>query len=193
MLSTSNGCKERRVSAHSIFPRWPQCSQQKLQQPVPVATATTLHRATALHRVVVLNRGEVLHRARFLHRAPVLQRPRGPPLTFPRGRPETSQQLAKRHEATGGAVHFLACTEHQWVTCKLMIFFLLCVSPFGAGMPNPEEHLGFNLVYQKCSPQNYKTVGGSGWVQSWLGGSCSKYPPPPLINEAWSGFRGESM
>ena len=25
-----------------------------------------------------------------------------------------------------------------------------------------------------------------GWVQSWVGGSCPKYPPPPLINEAWS-------
>ena len=28
----------------------------------------------------------------------------------------------------------------------MMIFFLLCVSPFGAGMPNPGERLGFNLV-----------------------------------------------
>ena len=61
-----------------------------------------LHRATVQYRGVVPNRGEVLHRARFLHRAPVLQRPRGPPLAFPRGRPETGQQLTKRHEATGG-------------------------------------------------------------------------------------------
>ena len=44
-----------------------------------------------------------------------------------------------------------------------------------------------NLVYKKCSPQNYKRGGGvwvgqkwSGWVQSWVGGSCPKYPPPLL-------------
>ena len=42
-----------------------------------------------------------------------------------------------------------------------------------------------NLVYKKCSPQNYKRGGvwvgqkWGGWVQSWVGGSCPKYPPPP--------------
>ena len=57
-----------------------------------------------------------------------------------------------------------------------MIFFLLCASPFGAGMPNPGERLGFNLVCKKCSPQNYKRGGGQksgGWV-------CPKYPPPKI-------------
>ena len=42
-----------------------------------------------------------------------------------------------------------------------------------------------NLVYNKCSPQNYKRgavwVGGSkvGWV------GIVQNTPPPLINEAW--------
>ena len=57
-----------------------------------------------------------------------------------------------------------------------MIFFLLCVSPFGAGMPNPGERLGFNLICKKCSPQNYKQGRGqkSGrWV-------LSKIPPPQI-------------
>ena len=82
------------------------------------------------------------------------------------------------------------CTEqqparqHPCVPCILMIFFLLCVSLFGAGMPNPGERLGFNLIYKNCTPQNYKSEGGGGvwvgqksggWVQSWRGGS--KIPP----------------
>ena len=54
-----------------------------------------------------------------------------------------------------------------------MIFFLLCASPFGVGMPNPGERLGFNLVCKKCSPQNYKRGGG----KIRVGGSCPKYPP----------------
>ena len=65
-----------------------------------------------------------------------------------------------------------------------MVSFLLYVSPFGAGMPNPGERLGFNLVCKKCSPQNYKG-GGSGWVQSRVGGSkvgwvglVQNTPPP---------------
>ena len=56
------------------------------------------------------------------------------------------------------------------------------------GMSDPGERLGFNLVHKKCSSQNYKRGGGSGWVQSWVGGSCPKYPPPPLINEAWQEY-----
>ena len=56
-----------------------------------------------------------------------------------------------------------------------MNFFLLCASPFGAGMPNPGERLGFNLVCKKGSPQNYKRGGG----KIRVGGSCPKYPPPP--------------
>ena len=74
-----------------------------------------------------------------------------------------------------------------------MVSFLLYVSPFGAGMPNPGERLGFNLVCKKCSPQNYKGGGGLGgskvgWVGPKLGGwVLSKIPPPPLINEAWQG------
>ena len=64
--------------------------------------------------------------------------------------------------------------QHQWVTCILMNFFLLCASPFGAGMPNPGERLGFNLVCKKCSPQIYKRGGG----EIRVGGSCPKYPPP---------------
>ena len=33
------------------------------------------------------------------------------------------------------------------------------------------QRLGFvaNLVYKKCSPQNYKKQGGSGWVKSGVG------------------------
>ena len=64
------------------------------------------------------------------------------------------------------------------MTCILMIFFWVSMSPFGAGMPNPGERLGFNLVYDKCSPQNYKRGGGSRWVKSQVSGSCPKYPPP---------------
>ena len=74
--------------------------------------------------------------------------------------------------------------QHQWVPCILMVSFLLYVSPFGAGMPNPGERLGFNLVCKKCSPQNYKG-GGSGWVKSRVGGSkvgwvglVQNTPPP---------------
>ena len=66
--------------------------------------------------------------------------------------------------------------HYQWVTCILMNFFLLCASPFGAGMPNPGERLGFNLVCKKCSPQNYKRGGG----KIRVGGSCPKYPPPQI-------------
>ena len=55
------------------------------------------------------------------------------------------------------------------------IFFLLCVSPFGAETPKPGERLGFNLVCKKCSPQNCKRGGG---CKSRVGGSCPKYPPP---------------
>ena len=104
--------------------------------------------------------------------------PRGPPKRFPRGRPETGQHLTKRHEATGGAVHLLACTVASMGDTHMDDFFLLCVSPFGAGMPNPGERLGFNLVCKKCSPQNYKRGGGvwvgqksGGWV---LGGSAQE-------------------
>ena len=60
--------------------------------------------------------------------------------------------------------------------------FLVC---HPLGMPKPRERLGFNLVHKRCSPQNYKRGGGvwlgqklGGWVQSWVGGSCPKYPPP---------------
>ena len=48
-----------------------------------------------------------------------------------------------------------------------------------------------NLVYKKCSPQNYKGGGGPGgskvgWVGPKLGGwVLSKIPTPPLLNEAW--------
>ena len=50
---------------------------------------------------------------------------------------------------------------------------------FGAGMPNPGERLGFNLVCKKCSPQNYKGGGGV-WVGQKSGGwVLSKVPPPP--------------
>ena len=72
--------------------------------------------------------------------------------------------------------------------------FLVC---HPLGMPNPGERLGFNLVHKNCSPQNYKRWGGvwvgqklGGWVQSWVGGSCPKYHPPPLVNEAWKCGRG---
>ena len=66
------------------------------------------------------------------------------------------------------------CCSH--LHTDMMIFFLLCASPFGAGMPNPGERLGFNLVCKKCSPQNYKRGGGgdSGW---WV---LSQIPPPPF-------------
>ena len=67
------------------------------------------------------------------------------------------------------------------------------------GMPNPGERLGFNLVHKKCSPQNCKRGGGSGWVKSWVGGSkvgwvglvqntppsykrsLLRTPPPPVM------------
>ena len=45
-----------------------------------------------------------------------------------------------------------------------MLFLLVCISPFGAGMPNPGECLGFNVTYKKCAPQ-YKG-GGARWVRS---------------------------
>ena len=65
--------------------------------------------------------------------------------------------------------------------CNLMIpgsnpfnaQFLVC---HPSGLPNPGEPLGFNLVHKKCSPQICKRGGWSWWVQSWVGGSCPKYP-----------------
>ena len=50
------------------------------------------------------------------------------------------------------------------------------MSPFGAGMPDPGERLGFNLSYKTCAPQNYQG-GVSGWVQRaqpW----CANYWAP---------------
>ena len=59
------------------------------------------------------------------------------------------------------------------MSCILIIFPLVCMSLFGAGMPNPGERLGFNVTYKKCAPQNYQGVGGfqvgpksGGWVSS---------------------------
>ena len=67
-----------------------------------------------------------------------------------------------------------------------LIFFLVCISPFGAGMPNAGKRVGFNLTYKKCATQNYKRGGGvqvgpksDGWVSS-------KIPPPPLKTKAYS-------
>ena len=63
-----------------------------------------------------------------------------------------------------------------------IVQFLVC---HPLGLPNTGERLGFNLVHKKCSPQIYKRGGGfgggqklGGWVQSWVGGFCPKYPPP---------------
>ena len=69
-------------------------------------------------------------------------------------------QLLQLHCSCNGIHVLMHARQHQWVTCILMIFFLLCASPFGAGMPNPGERLGFNLVCKKCSQQNYKRGGG---------------------------------
>ena len=63
-----------------------------------------------------------------------------------------------------------------------IVKFLVC---HPLGLPNLGERLGFNFVHKKCSPQIYKRGGGvwvgqksGGWVQSWVGGSCPKYPHP---------------
>ena len=62
---------------------------------------------------------------------------------------------------------------------------LNCVSPFGAGMPNPGERLGFNLTYKKCSPQNSKRGRGlAGSQVGWVG--LVQNTPPPLISIACS-------
>ena len=52
-----------------------------------------------------------------------------------------------------------------------MIFLLICISPFGAGMPNPGEHFGFDLTNKEGSPQNYKKGGGvpDGSEVGWVG------------------------
>ena len=61
--------------------------------------------------------------------------------------------------------------------CKVLVCHPL-------GLPNLGERLGFNLVHKKCSPQIYKRGGvwvsqkSGGWVQSWVDGSCPKYPHP---------------
>ena len=76
------------------------------------------------------------------------------------------------------------CCSH--LHTDMMIFFLLCASPFGAGMPNPGERLGFNLVCKKCSPQNSKRGGGQnsgGWVLSKIRPpDFPRFPPvfPPF-------------
>ena len=58
--------------------------------------------------------------------------PQGPPKRFPRGRPETGQHLTKRHEATGGAVHLLACTAASMGDVHIDDFlFAMCVTLWG--------------------------------------------------------------
>ena len=58
--------------------------------------------------------------------------PRGPPKRFPRGKPETGQHLTKRHEATGGAVHLLACTAASMGDVHMDEFlFAMCVTLWG--------------------------------------------------------------
>ena len=55
-----------------------------------------------------------------------------------------------------------------------------------------------NVVYKKCSPQNYMRgwvwVGQKwgGWVQSWVGGSCPKQPPPSYKRSlTWMGHHDQ--
>ena len=58
--------------------------------------------------------------------------PRGPPKRFPRGKPETGQHITKQHEATGGAVHLLACTAASVGDVRVDDFlFAMCVTLWG--------------------------------------------------------------
>ena len=58
--------------------------------------------------------------------------PRGPPKRFPRGKPETGQHITKQHEATGGAVHLLACTAASMGDVHIDDFlFAMCVTLWG--------------------------------------------------------------
>ena len=75
--------------------------------------------------------------------------------------------------------------QHQWVICICRIFRLVCMSLFGAGMPNSGERLGFNLSYKKCASQKYKGGGapdGSqvGWVRL-----IQNTAPHPLLPLPW--------
>ena len=62
-----------------------------------------------------------------------------------------------------------------------------CISFLRAGMPNLGQHIYFNLTNKKCATKNYTRSGGvqvgaksGGWVQSPVGGSHPKCPPPPI-------------
>ena len=58
--------------------------------------------------------------------------PRDPPKRFPRGKPETGQHITKQHEATGGAVHLLACTAASMGYMHIDDFlFAMCVTLWG--------------------------------------------------------------
>ena len=150
--------------------------------------AAASHRATVRHRVVVPNRGAPLHRARVLHGAPVLQSPRVPHISPGQTGDRSTINKMARSYWRGRA--FPGMYRTSMGDLHIDDFLLLCVSPFGAGMPYPGECLGFNLAYKKCSPQNYKRgcgLGGSkvGWVGPKLGGwVLSEIPSPPSYNRS---------
>ena len=56
------------------------------------------------------------------------------------------------------------CCSH--LHTDMMIFFLLCASPFGAGMPNPGEA---SIWFAKNAPHRIINVGGGGAKFGWVG------------------------
>ena len=50
--------------------------------------------------------------------------------------------------------------------CTLMIPMSVCASPFGAGMPNAGEHLGFNVTYKTHVPHRMRGGPNVGYVSS---------------------------
>ena len=59
-----------------------------------------------------------------------------------------------------------------------MTFMSVERSPFGAGMPDLGECLGFNLTYKKCAPRTIRRGVRVGLILWGRGGFCPKLIPP---------------
>ena len=134
----------------------------------------------------------------YVHTREGTGQPRGPPKRFPRGKPETGQHIIKQHEATGGAVHLLACTAASVGDVRVDDFlFAMCVSPVFPRfprfppfspvfprfslLPGTKRRLGTGTL-DPCSTSlgqttlQGETVAGRTLGTLEIGGGCS--PPP---------------